>query len=106
MVQVVQGSISQYDVENGRSACTCICLEASASILEHMTKGSWTGSPEDVAVSVGVDIVVDTVGYIGVQGTERAARQSISIIAIHVQSSTTLVRIYGRVVLPNLGCAV
>lgn len=48
---MVQASISQYDVENGRSACTCICLEASLSILEQMAKGLWTGSPDDVAVS-------------------------------------------------------
>lgn len=48
--QVVMSSLSQYDVENGRSACGCICLEAAVSILRQLSDGEWTGSADDVTV--------------------------------------------------------
>lgn len=51
LIQVVSASISQYDVENGRSACTCICLEASLSILGRFGLNI---EPDDVVVSVSV----------------------------------------------------
>lgn len=72
--EVVQASISQYDVENGRSACTCICLEASVSILEQMAKGLWTGSPDDVAniVSIGV-VMYEAVAGAGTLTTEHTS---------------------------------
>ena len=49
--QVISAPISQYDVENGRSACTCICLEATISILGAFGDGVWAGTSEDVSVS-------------------------------------------------------
>lgn len=33
MIEQVQGTISQYSVENGRSACTCMALEAATCFL-------------------------------------------------------------------------
>ncbi|CAM9443991.1 unnamed protein product [Pylaiella littoralis] len=56
--QVVSASISQYDVENGKSACTCICLEASLSILGCFGNGTWAGSPDDVANMVNVGVAM------------------------------------------------
>ncbi|CAM9159964.1 unnamed protein product [Ascophyllum nodosum] len=56
--QVVQAPISQYDLHNGRSACTCICLEASLTILEMLATGPWRGSPEDVADIVSIGVVM------------------------------------------------
>ncbi|CAM9426763.1 unnamed protein product [Choristocarpus tenellus] len=34
--RAIQGSISQYDLPHGRSACTCICLEASMAMLSRL----------------------------------------------------------------------
>eukprot|EP00903_Cladosiphon_okamuranus_P019153 g17617.t2 len=54
--QVISAPISQYDVENGRSACTCICLEAAMQILSGYADGVWAGTSENVTnyVTVGV----------------------------------------------------
>ncbi|CAM9977630.1 unnamed protein product [Scytosiphon promiscuus] len=75
--QVICASISQYDVENGRSSCTCICLEASLSILERLGDSTtWAGSPEDVAnyVNVGVAMyeAVVAAGNLAVEHTSVA----------------------------------
>lgn len=52
LMQVISAPISQYDVENGRSACTCICLEAAMQILRGYADGVWAGTSEIVTVSV------------------------------------------------------
>lgn len=51
LTQVISAPISQYDVENGRSACTCICLEAAMQILRGYADGVWAGTSESVTVS-------------------------------------------------------
>lgn len=51
-IQVISAPISQYDVENGRSACTCICLEAALQTLREFANGVWAGTSESVAVSL------------------------------------------------------
>eukprot|EP00752_Nemacystus_decipiens_P007723 g6905.t1 len=54
--QVISAPISQYDVENGRSACTCICLEAALHILRGYADGVGAGTPESIMnyINVGV----------------------------------------------------
>mmetsp|Transcript_3619 Transcript_3619/g.9987 ORF Transcript_3619/g.9987 Transcript_3619/m.9987 type:complete len:310 (+) Transcript_3619:20-949(+) len=52
-VRMVHGPISQYSVENGRSACTCIALRAASDVLVQLSNnstssGSGSGSLETI----------------------------------------------------------
>ncbi|CAM9901752.1 unnamed protein product [Ectocarpus sp. 4 AP-2014] len=67
----------QYDIQNGRSSCTCICLEASLTVLERLGDGTaWAGSPDDVAnwVNTGVAMyeAVAATGTLAVEHTSVA----------------------------------
>lgn len=52
LAQVVLAPGSQYGMENGRSACSCICLEAAISILGQLRSGEWSGTTDDVQVPI------------------------------------------------------
>ncbi|CAN0200694.1 unnamed protein product [Ectocarpus sp. 6 AP-2014] len=68
-------TIAQYDVQNGRSSCTCICLEASLTVLERLGDGTaWAGSPDDVANCVNTGVAMyETVAVTGTLAAEHTS---------------------------------